>query len=73
MADGKVEFELVSPEKLLLSKDVDMVVVPGEEGRLRRFAAACAHALLRTSPVSSRSMKAVRWWTAFLWPGALRK
>ena len=32
MADGKVEFELVSPEKLLLSKDVDMVVVPGEEG-----------------------------------------
>ena len=28
----KVEFELVSPEKLLLSKGVDMVVVPGEEG-----------------------------------------
>ncbi|HMB75577.1 MAG TPA: F0F1 ATP synthase subunit epsilon [Kiloniellaceae bacterium] len=27
-----VEFELVSPEKLLLSKAVDMVVVPGMEG-----------------------------------------
>ena len=25
-------FELVSPERLLLSKDVEMVVVPGEEG-----------------------------------------
>ena len=29
MADDKVEFELVSPEKLLLSRAVDMVVVPG--------------------------------------------
>lgn len=28
----KVHFELVSPEKLLLSADVDMVVVPGVEG-----------------------------------------
>ncbi len=28
----KVAFELVSPEKLLLSEDVEMVVVPGEEG-----------------------------------------
>lgn len=28
----RVEFELVSPEKLLLSEPVDMVVVPGEEG-----------------------------------------
>jgi F-type H+-transporting ATPase subunit epsilon len=27
-----VEFELVSPEKLLLSKAVEMVVVPGTEG-----------------------------------------
>jgi F-type H+-transporting ATPase subunit epsilon len=27
-----VEFELVSPERLLLSKGVEMVVVPGEEG-----------------------------------------
>lgn len=27
-----VEFELVSPEKLLLSKSVEMVVVPGSEG-----------------------------------------
>jgi len=32
MAEGKVEFELVSPEQLLLSAPVDMVVVPGEEG-----------------------------------------
>lgn len=31
MAD-KVEFELVSPEKLLTSQPVDMVVVPGTEG-----------------------------------------
>src|SRR5690349_9184025 len=28
----KVQFELVSPEKLLLSEAVDMVVVPGSEG-----------------------------------------
>jgi len=28
----KVEFELVSPERLLLSEPVDMVVVPGSEG-----------------------------------------
>jgi F-type H+-transporting ATPase subunit epsilon len=34
MADlaGKVTFELVSPEKLLLSTEADMVVVPGSEG-----------------------------------------
>ena len=31
MAD-KVVFELVSPEKLLVSRDVDFVVVPGSEG-----------------------------------------
>jgi F-type H+-transporting ATPase subunit epsilon len=31
MADS-VEFELVSPERLLLSKSVEMVVVPGTEG-----------------------------------------
>ena len=31
MAD-KILFELVSPEKLLLSKAVDMVTVPGTEG-----------------------------------------
>ena len=31
MAD-KIEFELVSPERLLLSEPVDMVVVPGTEG-----------------------------------------
>ncbi len=28
----KLHFELVSPEKLLMSSDVDMVVVPGVEG-----------------------------------------
>ena len=27
-----VQFELVTPEKLLVSRDVDMVVVPGTEG-----------------------------------------
>jgi F-type H+-transporting ATPase subunit epsilon len=32
VADGKVSFELVSPDRLLLSTDVDMVVVPGAEG-----------------------------------------
>jgi F-type H+-transporting ATPase subunit epsilon len=32
MADNKVTFELVAPEKLLFSADVDMVVVPGAEG-----------------------------------------
>lgn len=32
MADNAVQFELVSPEKLLLSEDVEMVVVPGVEG-----------------------------------------
>jgi F-type H+-transporting ATPase subunit epsilon len=31
MAD-KLEFELVSPERLLLSRPVEMVVVPGAEG-----------------------------------------
>ncbi len=32
MAEGRVGFELVSPERLLLSEDVEMVVVPGAEG-----------------------------------------
>jgi len=32
MAEGKVNFELVSPERLLMTEDVDMVVVPGSEG-----------------------------------------
>jgi len=34
MADDKMNFELVSPEKLLLSQDAEMVVVPGSEGDL---------------------------------------
>ncbi len=32
MADGTLEFELVSPERLLASEEVAMVVVPGAEG-----------------------------------------
>ena len=43
MAEGKIEFELVSPEKLLLSERVDMVVVPGEEGN---FGVLAQHAPL---------------------------
>src|SRR5579863_1427288 len=42
MAD-KVKFELVSPERLLLSEDVHMVVVPGGEGN---FGVLPGHALL---------------------------
>jgi F-type H+-transporting ATPase subunit epsilon len=41
MAD-KLQFELVSPEKLLLSEDVGMVVVPGTEGN---FGVLPGHAL----------------------------
>ncbi len=40
---NKVEFELVSPERLLVSQTVDMVVVPGEEGD---FGVLPGHALL---------------------------
>ena len=32
MAENAVAFELVSPEQLLLSDDVEMVVIPGAEG-----------------------------------------
>lgn len=32
VAEGKIGFDLVSPERLVLSEDVDMVVVPGEDG-----------------------------------------
>ena len=42
MAD-KVQFELVSPEKLLLSEAVAMVVVPGAEGN---FGVLPGHSLL---------------------------
>jgi len=42
MAD-KVEFELVSPERLIMSQAVDMVVVPGAEGD---FGVLPGHALL---------------------------
>jgi len=46
MAD-KLQFELVSPEKLLLSEPVGMVVVPGTEGN---FGVLPGHALF-ISPV----------------------
>jgi len=45
MAD-KLTFELVSPERLLLSAQVDMVVVPGTEGE---FGILAAHAPLVSS------------------------
>ena len=32
MAENKVEFELVSPEELLVTEEVEMVVIPGDEG-----------------------------------------
>ena len=32
MVGAKIAFDLVSPEKLLLSADADMVTVPGSEG-----------------------------------------
>ena len=32
MADNAVAFELVSPQSLLVSEDVEMVVVPGADG-----------------------------------------
>ncbi len=32
MADERVEFELVTPERLVISRGVDMGVVPGAEG-----------------------------------------
>ncbi len=32
MAEERVEFELVTPERLVVSRGVDMVVVPGSEG-----------------------------------------
>ncbi|MTJ82130.1 MAG: F0F1 ATP synthase subunit epsilon [Telmatospirillum sp.] len=43
---GKVQFELVSPERLLFSEPVDMVVVPGSEGD---FGALPQHAPMLTS------------------------
>lgn len=43
MAENEIQFELVSPEKLLLSEPVEMVVVPGAEGD---FGAMAGHAPL---------------------------
>ena len=41
--DRKFEFEVVSPEKLLLSEAVDMAVIPGTEGD---FGVLAGHSLL---------------------------
>ena len=54
MAD-MVEFELVSPEKLLKSEPVEMVVVPGAEGDLGVLP---GHSPLIATVVSSRSSRA---------------
>lgn len=32
MADNKLKFDLVAPERLLMSAEVDMVAVPGSDG-----------------------------------------
>jgi F-type H+-transporting ATPase subunit epsilon len=45
MAD-KLHFDLVSPERLLLSENVDMVTVPGKEGD---FGVMAGHAPLMTT------------------------
>lgn len=45
MAD-KLHFELVSPERLLLSESVDMVTVPGKEGD---FGVLAGHAPVMTT------------------------
>jgi F-type H+-transporting ATPase subunit epsilon len=34
MADNKIAFDLVSPERLLLSEEAEMVTVPGLEGEM---------------------------------------
>jgi F-type H+-transporting ATPase subunit epsilon len=34
MADAKISFDLVSPERLLLSEDAEMVTIPGAEGEM---------------------------------------
>ena len=46
MAEDKTKFELVSPEKLLISEEVEMVVVPGGDGD---FGAMARHAPLISS------------------------
>lgn len=45
MAD-RIEFELVSPERLLVSEPVEMVVVPGSEGD---FGALAGHSAMVSS------------------------
>jgi F-type H+-transporting ATPase subunit epsilon len=44
--DRKFEFELVSPERLVLSEPVDMAVIPGSEGD---FGVLAGHSLLITT------------------------
>lgn len=43
MADDKVDFELVAPERLVMAAEADMVVVPGAEGN---FGVLPGHSLL---------------------------
>lgn len=60
MAD-RLTFELVSPERLLLSAQVDMVVVPGTEGE---FGVLAGHAplvsTLRPGVISVHDEKAIQ-------------
>jgi len=51
MAD-RVQFELVTPERLLVSQDVEMVVVPGSEGN---FGVLPGHSPLISTIARARS------------------
>jgi len=53
----KVQFELVSPEKLLLSADVVMVVIPGGEGN---FGVLPGHSLLISTVRPGRDRRLCR-------------
>lgn len=58
---GKLQFDLVSPERLLLSAEVDMVVAPGAEGE---FGVLLGHAplvsVLRSGVISVHDEKNIR-------------
>lgn len=58
---GKLHFDLVSPERLLLSAEVDMVVAPGAEGE---FGVLLGHAplvsVLRPGVISVHDEKNIR-------------
>lgn len=42
MSNTKISFELVSPEEKLVSEDVRMAVIPGDEGEFGVMAGHCA-------------------------------